>query len=173
MPQICDVCSARFSPLPHFHSPGNMWRARCSYVNRLLNPDGFEQSMANASGFTANGARDGTGRYAYEHWVTSHPDLVPCDVYQNKAYTWNYDGLPDPSNSWIPNISLAPRFTYSAYYKDLLRKEHKNKTGIINKRLKEWLVLFQKAPPNNSWIWRLFSENGISWDRRNCTQTKR
>jgi len=131
----------------------------------------FWQSMANASGFTANGARDGTGRYAYEHWITSHPDLVPCDVYQNKGYTWGYDILPGRTNSWIPNISLAPRFPLSAYRRRNLTKNEI--LNLIDQRLKEWLVLFQKGPPNNSWIWRLFSENGISWDRRNCTQTKR
>ena len=32
----CDVCSLRFSPLPHQHVSGNMWLARCSYVERRV-----------------------------------------------------------------------------------------------------------------------------------------
>jgi len=30
----CDVCSLRFSLHPHQHTPGNMWLARCDYVER-------------------------------------------------------------------------------------------------------------------------------------------
>lgn len=32
----CDVCSARFSPLPHWHAPGNMWVSSCCHVRNLL-----------------------------------------------------------------------------------------------------------------------------------------
>ena len=34
----CNVCSARFSPLPHFHTSGNMWVADCFYVWKLIDP---------------------------------------------------------------------------------------------------------------------------------------
>ncbi|GMH95957.1 hypothetical protein TrVE_jg10982, partial [Triparma verrucosa] len=36
MPASCNVCSARFLPLPHFHSAGNMFAARCEYVVNLI-----------------------------------------------------------------------------------------------------------------------------------------
>ena len=42
----CDVCSLRFSPLPHQHVSGNMWLARCSYVKRLIAPAKFPTAMA-------------------------------------------------------------------------------------------------------------------------------
>ena len=43
----CDVCSLRFSPLPHQHVSGNMWLARCSYVERLveINLNAIEQTQ--------------------------------------------------------------------------------------------------------------------------------
>jgi hypothetical protein len=36
LPDTCDVCSSRMSPLPHPHTPGNMWLARCDYVAKLV-----------------------------------------------------------------------------------------------------------------------------------------
>jgi hypothetical protein len=36
LPDACNVCSSRFSPLPHAHTPGNMWLARCDYVAELI-----------------------------------------------------------------------------------------------------------------------------------------
>jgi len=43
----CDVCSLRFSPAPHAHTPGNMWSARCEYVARLRSPREFRDLMDN------------------------------------------------------------------------------------------------------------------------------
>lgn len=36
----------------------------------------------------------GTGRYAFEHWIHSHPHDRPCDLYTTINFTWGYDGLP-------------------------------------------------------------------------------
>jgi hypothetical protein len=36
LPDTCDVCSSRMSPLPHSHTSGNMWLARCDYVAKLV-----------------------------------------------------------------------------------------------------------------------------------------
>jgi len=41
----CNVCSARFSPLPHYHTSGNMWMAKCGYIRDLLEPHAFEEHM--------------------------------------------------------------------------------------------------------------------------------
>ncbi|EED87216.1 predicted protein [Thalassiosira pseudonana CCMP1335] len=37
LPDTCDVCSSRMSHLPHSHTSGNMWLARCDYVAKLTN----------------------------------------------------------------------------------------------------------------------------------------
>jgi hypothetical protein len=83
MPPIYNICSFRFSPLPHPHSPGNMWAARCNYIKLLLDPMQFERNMTQF--YNMNKMRDspskiGTGRYAAEHWVHSHPSLEACDL---------------------------------------------------------------------------------------------
>jgi hypothetical protein len=83
MPPFCNICSFRFSPHPHPHSPGNMWAARCSYIKLLLDPLKFEQKMEQF--YIINKMKEsppeiGTGRFAAEHWVHSHPALKACDL---------------------------------------------------------------------------------------------
>jgi len=41
----CNVCSARFSPLPFLHSSGNHWTASCDYVSNLIPPAYFYPAM--------------------------------------------------------------------------------------------------------------------------------
>jgi hypothetical protein len=106
MPSDCDVCSARFSPLPHSHAPGNMWKARygtdyfiivwlitrCAHINLLIPPIEFVERMA-AVHDTDNDWRRGTGRFASEHWVHSHPYVTPCDVFPG-PFVWSYELIP-------------------------------------------------------------------------------
>ena len=79
MPSSCNVCSMRMSPIPHPHTPGNMWAARCSYVSNLIDPKLFQGEMLN---YFAEGKRCrvlqcnysnvwcvGRGRFAAEHWT--------------------------------------------------------------------------------------------------------
>ena len=41
----CNVCSSRFTPVPHPHSRGNMWLARCSYIKDLIAPNEFSNRI--------------------------------------------------------------------------------------------------------------------------------
>ena len=38
MPEHCNMCSSRMSPVPYPHTPGNMWAARCGYISELMDP---------------------------------------------------------------------------------------------------------------------------------------
>ena len=77
-PSMCNVCSSRFSPLPHPHTSGNMWLARCDYVRKLIDPLDFERRMDE---FTTNCTEeakescDGRLRFSAEHWIHSHPSV--------------------------------------------------------------------------------------------------
>ena len=42
MPEHCNMCSSRMSPVPYPHSPGNMWAARCGYISELMDPQAGE-----------------------------------------------------------------------------------------------------------------------------------
>jgi hypothetical protein len=77
-PDMCNVCSSRFSPIPHPHTSGNMWLARCDYVRKLIDPFDFEERMNEfTTNCTANGREscDGRLRYSAEHWIHSHPSV--------------------------------------------------------------------------------------------------
>jgi hypothetical protein len=97
-PTECDVCSARFSPLPQWHAPGNMWVAPCSYVRNLVSPKAFptlvnkavqeaRQVYHWAEPGTQREPLVGQGRFANEHWVHTYPTVKPCDLY-TIPWTW-------------------------------------------------------------------------------------
>ena len=83
----CNVCSTRFSPLPHPHTPGNMWLARCDYIRKLIDPLQFEETMNSIYSARTNTTQCkrmddisesscvGLGRFSAEHWVHSHPSV--------------------------------------------------------------------------------------------------
>lgn len=70
MPDTCNVCSSRMSPMPHPHTSGNMWLSRCDYVRKLIAPKQFRNAMytTNKALHRTENACMGTGRYALEHW---------------------------------------------------------------------------------------------------------
>jgi len=45
MPNYCNRCSTRMSPLPYLQTPGNKWAARCGHVAQLKDPQNFDQDM--------------------------------------------------------------------------------------------------------------------------------
>eukprot|EP00440_Ansanella_granifera_P013176 gb/GFBE01014318.1/.p1 GENE.gb/GFBE01014318.1/~~gb/GFBE01014318.1/.p1 ORF type:complete len:412 (+),score=59.95 gb/GFBE01014318.1/:1-1236(+) len=118
MPTSCNVCSGRFSPMPHPHVPGNMFVSKCRYISRLVPPKDFEKKMDDllqAPGAPprpyeklGDGAGMGIKRFANEHWINSHPTVVPCDLYGGD-YLFGYDGMP-AEGSWSPQRVLGARF---------------------------------------------------------------
>ena len=116
----CNMCSSRFSPVPHPHTSGNMWLAKCSYVKKLIDPEQFEAAMESLEHDDGEEflACDGRGRYSAEHWVHSHPSVKPCDLYTDPSFTWNYDGIP-AVKQFKKNLKLqaVPRFDLETYVK--------------------------------------------------------
>ncbi|KAL7531994.1 hypothetical protein ACHAXR_004363 [Thalassiosira sp. AJA248-18] len=87
LPDTCNVCSSRFSPLPFPHTPGNMWLARCDCIAKLRDPFLLKQGgVPNIK----QGWCSGLGRYYFEHWSHSHPHAAPCDLYAGGEWTWDY-----------------------------------------------------------------------------------
>lgn len=114
MGEQCNVCSSRMSPLPHPHTPGNMWAAKCDYVANLIDPSTFQRAMKEKLDCPGGPCR-GCGRFAAEHWIYSHPLVKPCDLFDKPSYTWGYDGVP--KEAFVPNKSQAPRFPIATYVK--------------------------------------------------------
>ena len=159
----CNTCSSRFSPLPHSHTSGNMWSASCDYVRRLIPPDKFRKRMGRLSLYRHGDDREkaqpckGTGRYAFEHWIHSHPTNRPCDLYTSSNFTWNYGGLPTELNDDDFRLMEAPRFPSLKTYDDptvcpIPPLEH---------RLQEFRELYDgQIPPEDTW-WGYRMYNGL------------
>ncbi len=152
-----NVCGMRFSPSPHFHFPGNMWWARCDYVQNLMDPIAFGPKMNKIQNylypglwFVQNPSTLGIGRYAAEHWVCSHPSVRALDLMPAKAgkdgqfFSAGYDLLPSHSGTWDPLPSMMPRsdadvgvYIKSSYF--LIMMKH----GVyVDSRMKEYSVLY-------------------------------
>eukprot|EP00438_Fugacium_kawagutii_P023975 Skav204020 [mRNA] locus=scaffold229:34736:35791:+ [translate_table: standard] len=172
--QECNVCSSRMSPLPHPHTPGNMWTARCDYVSKLLDPLLFPLKMqrwkdqtgpkleiwqglnCTVKKATTRQSCLGLGRYALEHWLYSHPDVLPCDLDPSINWMW---GPPNSSQAQAmmafikkPKVlQPAPRFDL-ATYKDF--GSRCCKFGLnMGQRLDEYEFLYQLRPPPTWWGW--------------------
>ncbi|KAG7362242.1 hypothetical protein IV203_025908 [Nitzschia inconspicua] len=150
---VSNVCSYRFSPYPHPHTPGNMWLAHCSYVNKLLEPFIFDNDMiaVEARLVYARGVHPscvGSERFAAEHWIHSHPTVKPSDLYSNAYFAWGYQGLAEyqPGDfEW----KLAPRYHMYDWptgckYSDLAH------------RLKEYRLLYNMTPRGDWWGWNFW-----------------
>lgn len=155
LPDTCNVCSSRMSPLPHPHTPGNMWLARCSYIRRLIRPIHFSNKLDAIYGKREDWSK-GTGRYSSEHWVHSHPTVSPCDLYGGK-FVWNYKDIPSRSKSWQKNLRPAPRFDISRYYMNIYNCSQRMRLGCqIQARKKEYSLLYPNASVPKTWYGESF-----------------
>jgi hypothetical protein len=103
----------------------------------------------------------GLGRFAMEHWLGSHPSMLPCDIYPG-VYEWGYDELPDSETPWVPDLKTAPRVPFNNTTKGLqYLKNHKNKEWFCGPaRLLEYGFLYNnELPPPQSYIWTMYDES--------------
>jgi len=181
LPSTCNICSSRMSPIPHVHTSGNMWLARCDYIVKLKNPRLFENAMdsiyddvkdtylikndINNLGKKLHPSCLGQGRFAAEHWVHSHPDVMPCDLSPSKAYIWGYSNIPRISE-WLQELDLkaAPRFPLESYLNKHAEGCANNFTdALVYKRrlIHEYQQLYdyEEHQISPSWFgWNLYAE---------------
>ncbi|CAL1136306.1 unnamed protein product [Cladocopium goreaui] len=167
MPEYCNMCSSRMSPVPYPHSPGNMWAARCGYISELMDPKDFETATNNFQKEvgpvdlqcpTIDGCQ-GLGRVSTEHWVQSHPQLQPCDLDEQRTYTW---GLPHAKNlpavvNFVHHPKIlkpAPRFDGDAFQVDSARCGQCGRNML--RRLLEYSFFYKKHPKSSWWGWKFF-----------------
>lgn len=159
----CNVASKLWQAWPHWLAPGNFWEAKCSYVRKLIPPMEYNEarvqmfrrllqpsspeektSLACLRTFFGN-ATDifdlseenlhlvGMGRYNFELWIYSHPNVVPCDdpnTIQGTVLESNW--------AWYP-------FAYHEWYR-------------MHGRLFEFHQLYHKLPPKSSFFWNYYRE---------------
>jgi hypothetical protein len=151
LPDVCNVCGTRISPLPHPHIPGNMWLARCSYVQHLINPLIFSERM-NQVQQARDSSCHGTSRYAQEHWILSHPANRPCDLDSSSAYIWDYTRIP---STYETNLAMAPRYPLARYSRQVCKG-----IGYTQmERVTEYASLYgPQLPPPTWWGWSILQE---------------
>jgi hypothetical protein len=165
LPNTCNVCSSRMSPIPHPHTPGNMWLARCDYIQRLMNPRLFEAKMVTVTTIPKKNSTSlachGLGRYSAEHWVHSHPSCNPCDLSNDSKFTWAYQNVPRAN--FEKQLAMAPRFHRNVYkhsrYCRVYDSKKKYKTPIgfsVQARLQEYKQLYNASPDESWWGWEFY-----------------
>jgi len=159
LPDTCDVCSGRMSPLPHPHTSGNMWVARCDYVAKLVNPTIRPEDGAAATGGLAgeremnmmlsiNNPQRGWGRFFFEHWVHLHPSVRPCDIYPGRDFMW---GKPHdvPQGEYEKELRMAPRFDFETY--NIEGWHHKPMLAWAVDTIWEFDMLYNQRPEEEDW----------------------
>jgi hypothetical protein len=142
-----------------------MWTAKCSYIRNLLPPKDYEPAMQRMYNDTlfrpVNNPQNhtchlqpihfkdnhlGLGRYAYERWVWSHPNVIPGDVIPPVKI--NASQFPPV---WQPRLSRSLKGSPKRMALHLGFGQ--SSFARLEGRLLEWNYLYQKQPENTSWIW--------------------
>jgi hypothetical protein len=179
--ETCDLCGLQFVAPPKMFNillPGNFFAASCKYVKRLLSPSTFAEKLPKLQrgktwrSFQFNTIKKkrwvlGSGRYAAEHWITSHPSIMPCDLSVQEDY-WYWEGHDHSKDEF--QWSMWPRSdaNRSGQTKwpesikdgnpDLRLREY----GLLASQLYRWINLYNSTPSESSWIWSHFPD-GLYW----------
>ncbi|GAB5360635.1 hypothetical protein AAMO2058_000643900 [Amorphochlora amoebiformis] len=166
----CNTCGFRYSPFPHPHFPGNFFAAECEYIRKLTPPSLAQERITEATykvvGLHAEEAEDisrafhGIGRYSPEFWVASHPDLIPCDVYEG-PFTFGYENLPDNPTQFPINLKGPLRYPL-AFYRNMniegpLNHSNPYECAATLHRFQE--VLHGRGFAPNSWIHKAYIDD--------------
>jgi len=157
-PSMCNVCSGRMSPIPHPHTSGNMWSARCDYITKLLHPTQFQHKMDTITFPIGNeiiniAAAVGNKRFAAEHWIMSHPSVLPCDLYKDESFTWGSENVP--ATNYEKDLRPAPRFSWKPY---VCKYGWENYGYHLERRLYEYQYLYGEGVSTSWWGWDFFNK---------------
>jgi hypothetical protein len=170
---------------------GNMFAAQCSYVSKVLAPMKFQQRTADIAQYIHTMKNHGTyqndmypwvdsmvgyGRYASEHWLCSHPDLVPCDVsetvslqywkeesihhtYSDDEFVWSLAPRTNISDIWeFYSYSWKHSFNQTITQANVQRlRQYFLLRGVIYR----WLTLYGTIASNTSWVWDWFPDGHL------------
>ena len=181
----CNLCGLQFFTAFTFFIPGNMFTAHCSYIQKLLPFENDTYSEAREAAVTEvlllklrnqlRGSllwdqRDflGLDRYQDEHWVGSHPDIVPCDMDPVGDLLDVFDGiLQEHELEW----GMGPRNTgICGGINDNLQADVRNNLHLRRRELlflpgllTKWYTMYGQAPQEDSWVWDFFPEGRDVW----------
>jgi hypothetical protein len=167
---------------------GNIFAAKCEYINKLVPPRMFEARMQNLAKqsllmraqekfrmtlFQEVGMEHfGIGQFVSQHWISSHPQVKPCDVLSMDDTAGGGDtektlgGMPAFSWSMAPRAQTSIQPAGWAHNKkrqlDLNRLKRAPEYFYLAGRLFKWLALYNETPSESSWVWDHFPD-GKEW----------
>lgn len=151
LPNDATVCSSRMSPFPHTHTSGNMWLARCSYVQLLEKPSTYQETLGGA-----NEPCVGMGRFAAEHYIHSHPACRPVDLYTQPDFIWAYDFIPSLEDfEAAMDLAPAPRFIADVYVAHPPCND--GKLRLQRHVLEEFQRIYNQTPAADWWGWKFYN----------------
>ena len=115
-----DTCGLRMTPFPEPHYSGNFFWTRCGYVRKLVDPALYRDNATFRESFESVVKGPdwcvGSGRYWAEHWVGSHPDILPADCLPPSVSLWQTDEIHGPDFSQLcPNMRSVGERNSSTY----------------------------------------------------------
>lgn len=178
----CNLCGLLFFTIHKFHMSGNMWASDCSYINKLLEPKVFVERMRDFIakvlikkiwtrlnfGIAAESLQQiGLDGYAMEHWVGSHPSILPCDLTILPLSFWMAEGRNISSDFALrkgAHFRGGPFGTSRALEHKVRQSEslRMREFFFLAGNLLKWYTLYDEAPPSSSWIWSFFPD-GAAW----------
>lgn len=172
----CTTCGLLFQPIFALLYPGNFFVAQCEYVSRLIAPKEFGTK---SDAMLASRPKDlvgvvypetkvtrGEKRWAMEHWIGSHPSIVPCHLSTHPSILqWmkSDNGLPFE----FMNATKLP--ILSRWLKNDLNRmktvlndpsSRKREAGFLGGLIWKWYSFYHELPPTDSWIWDYFPDGG-------------
>lgn len=173
----CSTCGLHFQPIWTFFYPGNFFVGRCDYINLLIAPTEFMNRTAKmltnrpkemkGSIYPERDDRRGEGRFANEHWIGSHPSLIPCHVSTHpNIETWFADEGPPFHFMTASDLPLDSEWVGSN--KQTRKSVLSDKTVrtrdsfLLPGLLWKWYSFYQVYPDRDSWIWKYFPD-GLLW----------
>ena len=191
----CTVCGAQYYPIFGSMFPGNMFTASCSYVKQLLPPvEGGEYErrreksirqffllrlegvLQNTFGFHQD-VFFGLDRYQWEHWVGSHPALLPCEMHSPKMSFMDMamqevtdEDVRPRKRSLEKQWSLGPNrlMTFDIPGQSPKWLNRNDDEGNFRQyyltagHLIRWIEQYQQVPALDSWVYRHFP-SGTAW----------
>ena len=176
----CSTCGLLFQPVWTLLYPGNFFTARCDYVQQLIAPNEFEartdvmlaRRPKEIRGAIFGEKRDtrGEARFATEHWIGSHPSIVPCHLSTHADLTIWLDKPNVPLRSMTASdLPLESKWILSDIERTRTILQDKSSrvrdAYLLPGLLWKWQSFYQQYPPMDSWIWDYFPD-GQEWRQR-------
>ena len=175
----CNVCGLLFTSQHTLHYPGNMWSASCQYIEKLIKPTDFSEALQEVIGevLVRRLSRDtmtnlypdsklGLGESIMEHWIASHPELMPCDVGSDGEFK-NYlkQEYTEDDLSWRQAPRRPVREMIAGGAKDtvLARTVYRlREYYLLPGNIMKWRGLYGSLPTPDSYVWDVFPD-GTFW----------